>query len=148
MHEQLAAEAERREDAGAPWPEISELLIKRDWAADALAAVTSGEVKTTVPCELMVVRLGPVAIVALPLEVFVATGQAIKAASPAAVTVVSTNSNGATGYLPTRDAYDERDYTNPEGLAPKVYGVYALAPEAEPLVRERVAALLEAAYAD
>jgi hypothetical protein len=120
--------------------------IKRDWATDALAAVSAGSARTTVPCEAMVVRLGPVAVVALPLEVFTATGIAVKTDSPAEMTVVVTNANGGVGYLPTEDAYEGGDYTNPEGLAPKVYGLYAFAPAAEPLVRDGVLDLINTLF--
>jgi len=44
------------------------------------------------------------------------------------------------------DAYQDDDYTNPQGLAPKVYGLYALAPEAEPLFRQRATELLAACF--
>jgi hypothetical protein len=121
---------------------VSISLIKRDWAEDALAVREADAVATEVPCEMMALRLGPVVLVALPLEVFTATGLAIKAASPAAMTAVVTNANGGVGYLPTTDAYQGNDYTNPQGLAPKIYGIYALAPDAEPIVRERAASIV------
>jgi hypothetical protein len=118
-----------------PWARISEAEIKRDWAADAMQAHTAGPQRQTVPCEVQAMRLGSAALLALPLELFAETALAIKARSPAKVTLVSSNSNGGVGYLPTADAYMARDYTNPRGLAPKVYGLYALAAGAEPLVR-------------
>ena len=93
---------------------------------------------------MQALRLGDAVLLALPLEVFTETGLAIKAASPAAWTVICSNSNGFNGYLPTRDAYDSGDYTNPEGLAPKVYGVYAFSPEAEPLLRQKAIEFLRA----
>ena len=79
---------------------------------------------------------------------FAATGLRIKAASPTPLTLICTNSNGQLGYLPTRDAYQGEDYTNPQGLAPKVYGVYAFSEAAEPLFRERAGALLEELFAE
>ena len=102
----------------------------------------------TLPCEITVLRLGPAALLFAPLEVFAATGLAIKAASPAPLTLICTNANGELGYLPTPDAYKVEDYTNPQGLAPKVYGLYALAEGAEPLFRERASALLKELFAD
>ena len=143
MHRRFATEAAQRAEAGAPWADVSVAQIKRDWAAEALAVREQDQPATSRPCELLALRLGNAAILALPLEVFVETGLAIKEASPAALTLISTNSNGGVGYLPTRDAYASNDYTNPGGLAPKVYGLYALAAEAEPLVRERAAELLQ-----
>ena len=146
MWDRYAAEAEAREAAGAPWPDVSVSQIKRDWAAEALAVQEAATAAHTVPCEISVLRVGPVGLVVLPLEVFTATSLAIKEASPAQMTVICTNANGGVGYLPTTGAYDGNDYTNPEGLAPKVYGLYALAPQAEPLVRARVSALLTRLY--
>ena len=54
---------------------------------------------------------------------------------------------GELGYLPTADAYASDDYTNPQGLAPKVYGLYAFSEAAEPLFRERAGALLAELFA-
>jgi hypothetical protein len=86
-------------------------------------------------------------VLAAPLEIFTETSLAIKQASPARVTLISSNSNGGVGYLPTRDAYERVDYTNPEGLAPKVYGIYALAPEAEPVFRQAATRLIGELFA-
>jgi hypothetical protein len=113
--------------------------IHRDWAAEALAEHAAGPLRTTVPCEVTALRLGPVALLFAPLEVFVETGLALKAASPALVTLLATNANGELGYLPTREAYGVDDYTNPQGLAPRVYRMFAEA--AEPLFPERAGAL-------
>jgi hypothetical protein len=99
-----------------------------------------------VPCEIQAIRLGRAALLALPLEVFAETALAIVARSPAAVTLICSNSNGGVGYLPTADAYEARDYTNPQGLVPKVYGLYALASGAEPLVRRAASQALAALF--
>ena len=85
-------------------------------------------------------------LLALPLELYSETALEIKAHSPASVTLISSNSNGGVGYLPTADAYEGRDYTNPQGLAPQVYGLYALASGAEPLLRHSASQALEALF--
>jgi hypothetical protein len=141
MRDTSATAAERARAQGQPWVQISELEIKRDWAIDALRERERGPART-VPCELTALRIGEALMVAMPLEVFTRTGLDIRSALRDRVVVISTNSNGGVGYLPTEDAYRTQDDTNPRGLAPKVYGVYALAQEAEPLVRERTLALL------
>jgi hypothetical protein len=148
LHDQFARRAEEARRAGKPLAETSVLEIERDWAADALAEQAHGAPHVTAQCEITAVRLGPAALLFAPLEVFVETGLAIKAASPAAVTFLCTNANGELGYLPTPDAYAVEDYTNPQGLAPKVYGLYALAEGAEPLFRERASALLRELFAE
>jgi hypothetical protein len=132
---------------GLPWAKISEAQIKRDWAVDAIEAQRSRQVRQTVPCEAQAVRLGSAALLALPLEVFAETALAIKQSSPASVTLISTNSNGGVGYLATKDAYEGKDYTNPQGLAPKVYGLYALAADAEPLLRHTLRDILQTLFA-
>jgi hypothetical protein len=146
-HAHWAAEAERMESEGLPWARVSEAQIVRDWAADAIKVQQSGQVRRTVPCELQAIRLGDAALLAMPLEVFAETALAIRDTSPAALTMFSTNSNGGVGYLATRDAYERRDYTNPQGLAPKVYGLYALASEAEPLLRRAAVKVLQTLFA-
>ena len=143
LHEQAAAEAEQLRKVGAPWADISVPEIKRDWAADCLHAHAEGRSQEPLACELSALRIGDAAILMAPLEMFTATGLAIKHGSPAVMTLVASNSNGGVGYLPTRDAYSETDYTNPEGLAPKIYGIYALTPEAEPLVSSEACSLLK-----
>ncbi len=56
------------------------------------------------------IRLGPVGLVAVPVEPFAAIGTAVKARSPFPVTHFSGYSNGYYGYMPTRDAYEVGGY--------------------------------------
>ncbi len=51
-----------------------------------------------------------VAIVALPGEVFVELGMAIKKASPFATTLVIELANNSPAYIPTREAFFDGDY--------------------------------------
>ena len=55
-------------------------------------------------------RVGDLAFVGLGCEAFNAIGTAIKRGSPLPHTFVFTHCNGAAGYLPTRDAYNEGGY--------------------------------------
>jgi len=67
--------------------------------------------KDTLPMTVQVFRLGPeVAIVALPGEVFVDLGLAIKRASPFPVTMVVELAHDAPGYIPTKKAFAEGSY--------------------------------------
>lgn len=52
--------------------------------------------------DLQALRIGDLAVVATPVELFGADGQAIRAGSPAPATIVAGWSNGNWGYLPTR----------------------------------------------
>lgn len=146
MFARFAGEAGRLRAEGQPWENVSVQEIQRDWAADALQALERGQAKETLPCEIQAVRLGGAVLLAAPLEIFTQTGLAIKAASPAEATLICSNSNGGAGYLPTLDAYDGNDYTNPRGLAPKVYGIYALSEEAEPLFCREAIRLVQALF--
>ena len=60
--------------------------------------------------EVMVIRLGELAVVALPGEVFCELGLRIKQQSPAPHTIVIELANDFVGYLPTADAFDQGGY--------------------------------------
>ena len=55
-------------------------------------------------------RIGGLAVVALPGECFTEFGLSIKEESPAAHTIVIELSNDAIGYLPTAEAFDQGGY--------------------------------------
>ena len=147
MHRQFSQQAARLRADEATWEAIARVEIQRDWAADALQTRERGEPVQHLDCEVMAVRFGDAVLLAAPLELFTATGLAIKAASPARATLICSNANGALGYLPTLDAYLEDDYTNPQGVAHKVYGLYAFSSDAEPLFREQAIRLLRDIFA-
>ncbi len=54
---------------------------------------------------IQAIRLGPIALVATPLEPFAEIGRAIRQGSPALYTAFSGYSNGYYGYMPTADAF-------------------------------------------
>lgn len=130
-----SAETEQLRREGQPWERVAVAEIKRDWALEAAELVRSGRAKTSVSCEVQVFRIGDLAFLAAPLEIFSETSLAIKRESHTRVTFICSNANGGVGYLATADAYRGKDYTNPTGLAPKVYGIYTLAQDAEPTFR-------------
>ncbi|MBX2997289.1 MAG: neutral/alkaline non-lysosomal ceramidase N-terminal domain-containing protein [Caldilineaceae bacterium] len=143
MIQQFDLEIENRRQQGRPRWEVSEAAIRRDWAKEAMQAQKAGEQPATRPCEIQAIRLGEAAFVVMPLEVFSETALAIKAGSPFQSTCLISNANGTLGYLPPAQAYTVRDYTNPQGLAPKVLGLYAFDKGAEPLVRQEAIQLLQ-----
>ena len=68
--------------------------------------------------EVMVLRIGELAIVALPGEVFTEFGLQIKQQSPAAHTIVIELANDAVGYLPSAEAFKQGGYeVTPGGTA-------------------------------
>ncbi len=75
---------------------------------EALALYESGE--TEVQMEIQALRLGRVALVGIPNEVFTEIGQEIRARSPLADTLVVELANGCEGYLPTARAFAEGGY--------------------------------------
>ncbi len=60
--------------------------------------------------EVMVVRVGSLAFVGLPGEVFCELGRKIKRNSPAEHTIVIELANDSIGYLPTSEAFDQGGY--------------------------------------
>jgi hypothetical protein len=65
---------------------------------------------TELELEFQAIRLGPVALIGIPVEPFAEIGAAVKAQSPFATTFYSGYTNGVHNYLPTRSAYDEGGY--------------------------------------
>ena len=99
------------------------------WAKEAMKKVHTGEMPfldrvkaykimalellqdDTLPMTVQVFRIADdVAVVALPGEVFVDLGIAIKRASPFATTMVIELAHDAPGYVPTRKAFAEGSY--------------------------------------
>jgi hypothetical protein len=55
-------------------------------------------------------RIGPAALVGIPVEAFCEIGMAVKDASPAAQTLFSGYTNGSLGYMPMADNFEEGGY--------------------------------------
>jgi hypothetical protein len=103
-----AAEAARLEDeayaaraAGAPEETVRELTVRTKFArmraerGRALAGLTA------YPLLVHGLRLGPVALVGVPVELFCELGMRVREASPFATTLVTGYWNGYRNYLPT-----------------------------------------------
>ena len=67
--------------------------------AEALAGMS------TYPLEVHGTRIGPLALIGVPVEPFIELGHAIEARSPFAMTMVSGYTNGYRNYLPTRQEH-------------------------------------------
>ena len=76
------------------------------------SAPTSGatRARTTASTEIQVMRIGGLALVAMPGEPFAEVGVEIRRRSPFAVTMVSGYSNGEIGYVPMRSDYKNGGY--------------------------------------
>ncbi|MGI5818425.1 MAG: neutral/alkaline non-lysosomal ceramidase N-terminal domain-containing protein, partial [Armatimonadota bacterium] len=88
------------------------------------------------PGEVQAMRIGDVALVMLPGEIFVEHGLTIKLQSPAARTFVVELANGIVGYVPTREAFEGGGYEQRLGNNSK------LSPVAGELMTETALALL------
>jgi hypothetical protein len=83
--------------AGMSWPEIDMVMDRRHpWHGPVPGDY---HLQDHVPGEIDVARVGSLAIVALPFEVFSAVGLEIKRRSPFPDTIVIGQTNGALGYL-------------------------------------------------
>lgn len=74
------------------------------------AYVLSRTRDSTHPAEILVLRLGPIALVGLPAEVFVENARATKHDSPFDPTLVIGLTGGAMGYLPHPQGYEQGGY--------------------------------------
>jgi len=95
------------EDARAAWECARGTRAARDALRQYQLSAVAAEDD---PLEIQVVRLGDLALVGVPGELFVEIGLAIKAASPAPVTAIAGYANDWQGYFPTPNAYDEGAY--------------------------------------
>lgn len=108
--EHLAAEAQQVKaayDAGgrdAGNAVARKLGISSVYHANAILARPSRPQSTTM--EINAIRVGGMAFITAPIEMFAAHGSHIKDNSPFDITFVCTCSNDAKGYIPTMDAYD------------------------------------------
>jgi hypothetical protein len=112
-----------------------------DSARTLLALLDAGGGIAPVWCEVQALRVGPVGLVALPVEPFAATGLAVRDGGGLPCTMLVGYANGCLGYLPPPEAYPVGGYE--VETAHQFYRLpLPLAPDAEPLVRTTCLALL------
>jgi hypothetical protein len=132
--ERFEKEAYAAREAGAPDREVRELTVRTKFArmraerGDALRGLDS------YPLLVHGVRIGPVALVGVPVELFCEIGMSIRDHSPFPTTLVSGYWNGYRNYLPT-DAERSRGGYEIE--------ISPFRPGAEPLVRAACGRVLE-----
>ena len=115
----------------APWPHRWSSIYARE-------AIHLSNYPATVTLTLQVLRIGRLAIVAVPCEVFAETGLAIKDQSPHEATFTIELANGYGGYLPTSEQHELGGYETWPARSS------FLEVEAEAKIRARVLAMLEA----
>jgi hypothetical protein len=105
-----------------------------------VALAQQGATGLTQPFEVQAFRIGDIALVGLPGEVFVEYQHQIKACSPFAATFVLAYTNGNIGYLPTAAAFPEGGYEVDGAIL--CYGTTMLTPDCERLVVDAACGLL------
>jgi hypothetical protein len=102
------------------------------WLEHTLEGTRAGTLPSAVEGEIWAARLGSIAIVGAPGEIFGAIGQAVREGSPAEVTLFAGYSNGVLGYVATPEEYpfggyepavSHRGYGPPAPFSPDVAGI-------------------------
>jgi hypothetical protein len=126
------ADIERRAAAGETRVTINPIRYHVDWIKLMLRWAENGPLPRTSRGEIWAARLGDTAIVGTPGEVFGEIGAAVRAASPAPVTIFAGYSNGVLGYIATPEEYPyggyepsvaQRGYAHPAPFSPDVAGI-------------------------
>ncbi len=107
------AEVQRLESAGVAREAVTAAKIRQFHSEVNLGVAKHREVETAetlMKAELQALRIGDVAFVAVPGELFVELGLDIKSRSPFPYTFVVGLANGSIGYLPTRAAVEAGGY--------------------------------------
>ncbi len=106
------------------------------WAEDALAARKELRVERQRPAPIQGLRLGDLALIGVPGELFCAyPGQARKAGI-LPVSMVVTQANGSLGYFPTAGAFERNRYEAVH--APKHLGTYLYKPDVGDRIRDGI----------
>lgn len=114
------------------WETFASVLDERfPWAA----TIQERDGLRHIAAEVQVMRCGPLAITAVPVEPFVEIGLQVKAASALPYTMFAGYSNGCIGYLPVPEAYELGGYE-----VDTSYIYYHLPAPLAPTSAERVAA--------
>ena len=140
------AEAAKLSGERAKRNTIDNALINAEWAEEALEIVKAGNQARYLEMELQAVGIGDLGFLALPVELFVDIGRSIKTASPFAHTLIVEMANGSLCYLPTSVAYRRGGYETE--FSAKVYGTYMLTEEAQALVENGAAELLNTVWSE
>ncbi len=110
-----------------------------DWRRETLALLAGESAPTTIPVDIQVVRIGPVAFVAVSAEVFSRLAVDLRAAAGPRVYVVG-YANGDIGYLPPAEIYAEGGYEVDNAY--KFYGHFMVAAGGFEQVRETALVML------
>lgn len=85
-----------------------EALIR--WAQQTLQRTKADSIPTQIDVEVQVLRIGDMAVIAVPAEVFIEETLDLQERSIAPCTIVVGYANGSKGYIGTKQSYDEGGY--------------------------------------
>jgi hypothetical protein len=94
------------------------------------------------PAEIQVLQVGPLRVVGIPGELFMALGQRILDAQPDGLTMVAGYANNWIGYFPTREAYGDPRFAYPTDHAPYLSARFPFNPAAGEILTEAAIELL------
>ncbi len=121
-----------RHDRGETRTTMNPIRYHISWLETMLAQEAAGGRATAIDGEIWAARIGDCAIVGAPGEIFGAIGTAVRAQSPAPVTIFAGYSQGSLGYVATPDEYphggyepsvSHRGYGQPAPFSPEVAGI-------------------------
>lgn len=121
-----------RADRGETRTTMNPIRYHISWLETMLAQEAAGGRATAIEGEIWAARIGDCAIVGAPGEIFGAIGTAVRAQSPAPVTIFAGYSQGSLGYVATPDEYphggyepaiSHRGYGQPAPFSPEVAGI-------------------------
>lgn len=111
------------------------------WLEHILSRAKVGPLATFLEAEMWAARIGSCAIVGAPGEIFSEIGHAVRAASPATVTIFAGYSQGVLGYVATPDEYPHGGYE--PSVSHRGYGAPApFSPSVAAIIRDSALDLL------
>jgi hypothetical protein len=129
---QRRAELDTKRAAGAPRAVTNPIAYHIAWLEHLLGQISAGPLPTALTGEIWAARIGDCAVVGAPGEIFSEIGHAVRAASPASVTLFAGYCGGVLGYVATPEEYpfggyepavSHRGYGHPAPFSPVVAGI-------------------------
>jgi neutral ceramidase len=139
-------EFKTKEAEGAPRPILNPIRYHLKWLEAMLSRLEDGPLSTSLKGEIWATRMGDVAIVATPGEIFTEIGYDVRRQSPFRTTIFAGYSQAVLGYVPTAAEYPhggyepsvaQRGYWHPAPFSPEVVSI--IASECSRLLRELAA---------
>jgi hypothetical protein len=132
-------------DRGAGPAERHGIAYHAKWARALAGAIEDGTAPTALDGPVHAVRVGDGVIVTAPGEAFTEIGMAVKERAPGRPTLYAAYTNGALGYFPTAEAYEEGGYE--PAYSNRSYGAPApMAAECAGILVERGVRLAESLF--